>query len=674
MMSKNRMSIFKTAVTHSSVYFRREASLRIVLSLKLLILLFMTVGMHRAISANAVWNVTGGGSWNAASNWSPATVPATGSDVIFSSATAGGGAKATTLDKAFSINSLTFNATQTGAVSISTNTLTLNPGANNATTISVDTASGDHSISSSIILAGVANQAFGIGANRLFTISGNISGSTAARAITKSGAGILALSGANTFAGGTTLSAGTIAIGSSGVVASGGTRTSGPVGVGTLTIGDGTTFAANSTTARAIQNSLSLSGSITLGDATNTGALTFSSTDGTNTLTTAATATLTAATTLTLNSAVTINDVISGAAINLEKTGLGSLSLGAANTFSGTFTASGGTTNLTVNNALGSVTAVSVSTGARLQSSTSGFTNVINDAAAVTVNGTLDLSGGSETIGSLAGTSTTGSVVIGTFNSAAGSLTVGGDGTSSVFAGVISGAPLIAGTTILTKQGAGTLTLTNANTYTGNTSITAGKLLAANTTGSATGTGAVNIGTAGTLASGAGSTGIITGLVTTAGTGSTIAPGATAAANTGTVGTLTLSGGLNLAAGATIPFDLADTSANSDLIRITAGTFTGGTANGSITFNFNNLGVIDGTTYALINYAGATASGVDLSDFAATGVGGTFSFNGNELDYTVAVPEPATVFGGLLLVGALGWHQRRRLGGLHRVLRQASAV
>ena len=61
----------------------------------------------------------------------------------------------------------------------------------------------------------------------------------------------------------------------------------------------------------------------------------------------------------------------------------------------------------------------------------------------------------------------------------------------------------------LTKTGKGKLSLTNANTYTGGTAVTKGTLLVKNKTGSATGTGAVQV-NAGTL----GGTGKITGAVT----------------------------------------------------------------------------------------------------------------------------------------------------------------
>src|SRR5205823_11586256 len=125
------------------------------------------------------------------------------------------------------------------------------------------------------------------------------------------GSGTLLLSGANTYSGGTTLSAGTLALGSSGVVSVGGTITSGPVGTFLLSINGGT-LRSDSTTARTIQNNLILTGFITLGDATNNGALTFNSTDGTNTLSTAATVTLFSPAILTMDSAVTITDKITG--------------------------------------------------------------------------------------------------------------------------------------------------------------------------------------------------------------------------------------------------------------------------------------------------------------------------------------------------------------------------
>ena len=67
-------------------------------------------------------------------------------------------------------------------------------------------------------------------------------------------------------------------------------------------------------------------------------------------------------------------------------------------------------------------------------------------------------------------------------------LEVGSNNLSTLFAGVIGG-----NLGSLTKVGVGILKLTGANTYTGGTIVTAGGLVIKNTTGSGTGTGAVQI-------------------------------------------------------------------------------------------------------------------------------------------------------------------------------------
>jgi fibronectin-binding autotransporter adhesin len=167
--------------------------------------------------------------------------------------------------------------------------------------------------------------------------------------------------------------------------------------------------------------------------------------------------------------------VISGSG-SLTKNGTGgTLSLDFTNTFTGGFTANSGTTDLNVNGALGSVSSVTVGTGTLVESPGTGTTNVINDSAGVTLNGTLDLSGGTETVASLAGTSSTASLIIGDFSGTPGSFTVG-DSTFTGFAGVISGSRATSGA-ILTKQGSGGLILSNVNTYSGDTFINAGFLI-----------------------------------------------------------------------------------------------------------------------------------------------------------------------------------------------------
>jgi autotransporter-associated beta strand protein len=67
-------------------------------------------------------------------------------------------------------------------------------------------------------------------------------------------------------------------------------------------------------------------------------------------------------------------------------------------------------------------------------------------------------------------------------------LTVGGNNLDTTFSGRIESATSIG---MLVKVGTGTLTLTNANTYSGGTIIHRGKVLVNNTTGSGTGQGPV---------------------------------------------------------------------------------------------------------------------------------------------------------------------------------------
>ncbi|MDN5787039.1 autotransporter-associated beta strand repeat-containing protein, partial [Pseudorhodobacter sp.] len=109
----------------------------------------------------------------------------------------------------------------------------------------------------------------------------------------------------------------------------------------------------------------------------------------------------------------------------------------------------------------------------------------IVDTGAVVVNGgTLALSA-NETIGSLAGAG-------GGVNLVANALTTGGDGSSTSYAGAISG---VGGT--LSKAGTGNFTLSGTNTYTGTTTINGGTLTL--TTAGSIDSATVTIGGSGTL-------------------------------------------------------------------------------------------------------------------------------------------------------------------------------
>lgn len=76
-----------------------------------------------------------------------------------------------------------------------------------------------------------------------------------------------------------------------------------------------------------------------------------------------------------------------------------------------------------------------------------------------------------------------------------------------------TGSGSIAGTTGISKDGTGTVTLGTANTYTGPTTVNAGTLVVSNATGSGTGTGNVSV-TGGTLQVGSGGVGSVSGNVT----------------------------------------------------------------------------------------------------------------------------------------------------------------
>ncbi|MEX2140431.1 MAG: autotransporter-associated beta strand repeat-containing protein [Pirellulales bacterium] len=143
--------------------------------------------------------------------------------------------------------------------------------------------------------------------------------------------------------------------------------------------------------------------------------------------------------------------------------------MGIDSTFFGTISGSGGLTKtgpgrLTFFGANGYFGATNIDAGTLAL----GASGVIQDGSAILVaaGATFDLSGApvgsTELVGSLAGA---GNVTLGSTT-----LRAGGNNASTTFSGVISGARG------LTKDGTGTMTLTGANSYTGNTTIFGGTL------------------------------------------------------------------------------------------------------------------------------------------------------------------------------------------------------
>jgi autotransporter-associated beta strand protein len=194
------------------------------------------------------------------------------------------------------------------------------------------------------------------------------------------------------------------------------------------------------------------------------------------------------------------------------------------------------------------------------------------------------------------------------------------------------------------KAGAGTLLLTAAHQYTGNTTVSAGTLVI-DTSGSLASTGAMNVSTGGTLlmngtASSVSSVsvasgGLLGGTGTLGGTFNHTA-GTISGATVGTQGTLTLTGPLTMNGGTAV-FDITNSSTG-DLINANGG-FTFGATPSNIDVEFSNVHSLPASfSYKLFNYTGGTFGGT--ANFTYTSNLGRASFttvtsNPNEIDVNV---------------------------------------
>jgi fibronectin-binding autotransporter adhesin len=584
--------------------------------------------------AQETWTQLGTTDFNTSTNWtgSPTRVPTAGDVAAFS----GAAVKQPNLSLSVTISGLYFKGTAASGYDLtrtSTQTLTLtatnavigNENGNNNMTVAIgaENTSGTNTIDVPIILGAASGpQTFIQAAGGTLVINGAIS-NTNNITLSLAGGGTFTLAGANTYTGGTTLSAGILQLGSNGVVSAGGTITSGPVGTGLLTLSNGTTLRSDGATNRTIQNSLSLSGTITLGaTSTQTGTLTFNSTDGTHTLSTPATVTLTGDTTLTTLSSVSIADVISGS-FNLTKAGASTLTLSGANTYTGTTAINAGT--LTLANSLA------------LQNSTLNY----NNQGGTLSFGTLT----SATFGGLSGAQ---NLALTNTTPANVALSVGNNNQNTTYSGVLSGGGS------LTKIGSGTLILSGNNSYTGTTTVNAGKLFVNGNQTLATGTTTVN--NSGTVLGG---TGTIGGNVSIASSGAILEGG------TGSTGqTLTITGSLTQVSGSIIELALGPTFTHSTLALTNGGPSS---FYSTQTFTFIDLGATIGTYQDIIT--GVTSNPGDLSGWTITNAGyaGTFSWDMTDggIDLTLTrVPEPGTWCAAALAMGMIGYSQRRRFGRL----------
>ena len=179
--------------------------------------------------------------------------------------------------------------------------------------------------------------------------------------------------------------------------------------------------------------------------------------------------------------------------------------------------------------------------------------------------------------------------------------------------------PLVSSGGSLTKLGNGTLTLVGANSYSGGTFISSGKLAVNNPNGSGTGSGNVTVHSGGTLTG----TGKLGGLVTVA-AGGTLALGNQLSA-------LTVSNNLTLAEGSTTFMSISHASATNSSVRavltLTCGgalvvTNLSGTLTANDTFNLFNAASYAGSFSTLV--LPALGSGL-LWDTSALNTSGSLS-------------------------------------------------
>jgi len=369
-------------------------------------------------------------------------------------------------------------------------------------------------------------------------------------ALTKAGTGTLTLTGTGTYLGGTTVRAGTLKIGGAGLL--GGSTYAGAITndatlhfdssatqtLSGLMSGSGTLVKSNTGTV-ILTNNNSFVGAITINGGTmQIGNNTTSGVIGDN-----ATITNNASMVWHRSNSTTVGNAITGTG-SLTKLGGATLSLSGSNTYTGPTTVTAGTLALGVSGTTGSLsrdTAIDVAAGATLhwnrsdndttisnllsgagrflksgageiaftgthtfsglmdiQSGKLAFSSAASTAGAPSVTvaggGTLSVgtgfAGGTATIGNLTGAGRVDTAFGGSNDTRTLSVTQTTNGTFSGVMANASAGRLLA----FTKAGAGTLTLSGSNTYTGDTLVSAGTLLV---------NGSINSSSLTTIASGA---------------------------------------------------------------------------------------------------------------------------------------------------------------------------
>lgn len=383
------------------------------------------------------------------------------------------------------------------------------------------------------------------------------------------------------------------------------------------------------------------------------------------------------------NLGTTYGGNISGPASTLIKAGTGTLTLTALSTPTNV-QVNGGTLSLSVNQAPTLNSAIAVNSGGTLLlNATNSLIGGAGGTSVVTLNtgGTMTTTNGvTAHIGNVTlagGTMASGTPAVpwGSYElNAANVITVSANSTISAQNVVldagssvnvsVAGATLsvtgtifpgqpTAGPTQLTKNGPGTIALSGANSYPGNTTINAGTVRLDSASALAAATGTV-------LASGGTFTSAVVaanlgGPVTLSGTG-TVSPNGT---NVGsftlpTTGAFTMSGG-------TLAITIGSGGTTYDqIVEATGGTAAFSITGGTLDLSSSGLNINYALSYPILSgfAANSSVAGLTITGYNSAGYTAAFSPTG-VLSFT-AIPEPATATLGLIAAAGLLARRRRR--------------